>query len=350
MRLRLLMCAVLLSFASLSAAQQPATVIGRLLDPHGQRIENTGTLIHAKNTATGVDVTAAITDRGDFRLTGLLSGTYDLSVPITSAMYRSFTRKSVVIKSGENKIDVALEWGVNLGTIGDDPSQLARDMRARNKVVEGPTPRTPDGKVDFSGMWVYVPQGPIDIPVSYQPWAADVAKKLRSIGGDNRPDVYCLPFSALPFGAGSFPHKLVQTTTLLVDMAEFDTPGYRQIFLDDRPHPPKIWNPAWLGHSVGKWEGNDTLAIDTVGFNEMAGGVGVHTEKLHVIERLMRPDFSHLNVDMTIDDPGAYTKPWTRSVRFQLAPNEEILEFICAENNKDLLHLHEGTKGFRHRP
>jgi hypothetical protein len=275
-----------------------------------------------------------------------------VSVPIASAMYVSFTQKGVALKAGDNKFDVHLEWGVNLGTIGDDQTQLARDMRARNKVADGPTPRMPDGKVDFSGMWVFIaePPGAPPEPIPYQPWAADVAKEVAKIGGDNRPDVYCLPFSALPLGAAQFPHKLVQTKTLLVDMAEFDTPGYRQIFLDARPHPPKIWNPAWLGHSVGKWEGNDALVIDTVGFNEMAGGVGVHTEKLHTMERLTRPDLAHLNVDITIEDPGAYTKPWHRGAKFQLAPNEEILEFICAENNKDLLHLHEGTKGYRHRP
>jgi hypothetical protein len=207
----------------------------------------------------------------------------------------------------------------------------------------------PDGKVDFGGMWVRIADQTLPSPFPYQPWAAEVDKKLKELGGDNRPDVYCLPFSVLPFDAAWFPHKLVQTKGLLIDMAEFDTPGYRQIFLDNRPHPPEVWNPSWLGHSVGRWEG-DTLAIDTVGFNEMAGGVGVHTEQLHVVERLKRPDLAHMTVDMTIEDPGAYTKPWTKSVSFQLAPNEEVLEFICAENNKDPLHLHDGTKGYRHRP
>jgi len=150
---------------------------------------------------------------------------------------------------------------------------------------------------------------------------------------------FCLPFSALPFNASAFPHKIVQTPTIVVDIAEFDTPGYRQIFLDGRPHPGAArWNPAWLGHSIGKWDG-DTLVVDTVGFNEMAAGVGVHTEKLHVVERISRPDVGHLTIDMTVEDEGAYIRPWNLKVCYQLAPEEEILEFICAENNKDVEHL-----------
>jgi hypothetical protein len=351
MKLRILGVLVVLSFA-VASAQQPATVTGRLVDPHNMVIENTGTSVHLKD-ASGKDYSAPVADNGSYRLTGVPAGTYDLTVPIISAMYNFLNKKGVVIKAGENKMDIHLEWGVNLGTIGDDPTQLANDMRARNPVMKGTTPRTPEGKVDFSGMWVSDSQrtgtGPMQA-VPYQPWAAEVDEKLKKLGGDNRPDVYCLPFSALPFDAAWFPHKLVQTKTLLVDMAEFDTPGYRQVFIDDRPHPPKVWNPSWLGHSVGKWEGNDTLVIDTVGFNEMAGGVGVHTEKLHVIEKLTRPDLSHLNIEMIVEDSGALTKSWSKTAHFQLAPNEEILEFICAENNKDLLHLHEGTKGYRHRP
>src|SRR4029077_20079314 len=96
--------------------------------------------------------------------------------------------------------------------------------------------------------------------------------------------------------------KVVQTPSLIVQMSEFDTPGYRQIFLDGRPHPnPKQWNPSWAGHSTGKWEG-DTLVVDTVGFNELAGGVSIHTEKLHIIERIQRPDLGHLHVDTTVED------------------------------------------------
>jgi hypothetical protein len=85
------------------------------------------------------------------------------------------------------------------------------------------------------------------------------------------------------------------------------------------------------------------------GFNEMASGLGVHTEKLHVTERIRRPDLGHLEVDYTVDDPDAYTQSWTRNVRMVLAPQEEILEFICAENNKDPQHF-GGLRYFVHRP
>jgi hypothetical protein len=340
-----------------SAQQTTAVLTGRLVDPNGAVVTNTAATISAKNTASGAQFTGEVLANGTFLLKSLPPGTYDVTANFRSAMYSTSTQKGVALKAGETKIDLRVEWGVNLGTIGDDPATLANDMRARNKVKEGQTPRMPDGKVDFNGMWVRIvdPPGPPN-PFPYTPWAAEIDKKLREMPGraGMTTQAFCLPFSALPFNASSFPHKLVQTPRLLIDIAEFDTPGYRQIFLDNRPHPPKEWNPAWMGHSVGKWDG-DSLVVDTVGFNEMAAGVGVHTEQLHVIERLSRPDLSHLVIDMTVEDPIAYTKPWKLTVRYQLAPDEEIMEFICAENNKDPLHFvdKDGNKTllhYTHRP
>jgi hypothetical protein len=332
------------------SAQQPAsaTFRGRLVDPNGEPVGNTGSSITAKNTATGAEFSAAIAANGDFLVTSIPPGTYDVSVPIRSAMYRSYSQKSVALKAGENKIDLHIEWAINLGTIGDDPFTLANDIRARNPVQPGPAPRLANGKPDLNGLWIRVvePPGPPN-PYPYQAWAADVQKKLQARpGGVTLPHVYCLPFTAIPFDL-YFLQKIVQTPQLIVTLAEFDTPGYRQIFLDGRPHP-KTWNPAWLGHSVGRWEG-DTLVVDTVGFNEAASGVGVHSEKLHVVERIQRPDKSHLTVSMTLDDADAWTKPWTTTAKWQLAPNEEILEFICAENNVDPSHLATPLK-YSHRP
>jgi hypothetical protein len=322
-----------------------------VLNLSGEAVQNTATSIHAKNTATGADFSAPVTKDGDFRLAGLPPGTYDISVPMRPARYMSYSQKAVALHDGENKVDIRLRWGSSLGTVADDPGGLAWDMRNRSKVKDGPAPRMADGKVDFSGMWTRFsdPPGQTSAPNPFplQPWAADIQKKLDALGGDRRPNVYCLPSSAMPFNAPWFPQKLIQTSKVLVQLTEFETPGYRQIFLDDRPHPPKVWNPAWLGHSVGKWDG-DTLVVDTVGFNEMAGGVGVHTEQLHVIERLRRPDFAHMTADITVEDAGAYTKPWHTTVDFQLTPDEEILEFVCAENNKAPGHFTD--LGYKHRP
>ena len=117
-------------------------------------------------------------------------------------------------------------------------------------------------------------------------------------------------------------------------------PTTRQIFLDGRAHPADP-NPTWQGHSIGRWEG-DTLVIDTTGYNDKSwlslSGIP-HTEKLHTVERIRRPDYGHIEVEITMDDSGAFTAPWKRTFSATLAPpDEEIMEFICAENNRDANH------------
>jgi hypothetical protein len=332
------------------AQQAPGTLTGRIIDPNKNPLTGfTGATIHMKNTATEKDYFANIAQDATFSLTGLPPGTYDLTVPLVGAMYRTYTQKSVTLFAGQTlRMEVPIEWGINLGTVGDDPDMLAKDMERRAKDVSGPAPRTSDGKIDFTGLWVPVrsPRPPNRFPLNA--WAADIQKKLAA-----RPNAsyqqnaasYCLPQSAIPVTL-PFPYKFVQTPTVLVHLVEFMTPGYRQIFLDGRPHPTE-WNPAWMGHSVGHWEG-DTLVIDTVGFNEITPGFGIHTEKLHVVERMRRPDKGHLEVEITAEDPDAYTKPWTTTIYGALAPQEEILEFVCPENNKDPLHF--GGLGWQARP
>jgi hypothetical protein len=108
----------------------------------------------------------------------------------------------------------------------------------------------------------------------------------------------------------------------------------RQVFLDGRRHPADP-SPTWLGHSIGTWD-HDTLVVDTIGFNDKGwlDNTGrPQTERLHVVERYRRPDLGHLEVEITIDDPGAYTRPWKIRRSLQLAPGEEIQEYICNENH-----------------
>jgi hypothetical protein len=128
--------------------------------------------------------------------------------------------------------------------------------------------------------------------------------------------------------------KFIQTPALVVVLVEYNVPGVRQIFLDGRPHPSNL-QPSWQGHSIGRWE-NDTLVVDTIGFNDKGwiDGSRPQTEQLHVIERFRRIDLGHMELEITIDDPGAYTKPWKMRRRLQLAPGEEIMEYVCNENNK----------------
>lgn len=337
-----LVCAA--GFAAMALAQQTGSVGGRLQDPNGNPVTGTEGSVHMVNTATQKEFTTPISPKGDFQLSGLPAGTYDLMVPMACCMYGTYSQTGVVVQAGQAlTMDLHLPWNINLGTIGDDPVMLMNDMRAKAKNIEGPTPRMPDGKVDFTGMWAQVtdPKAPLQgAPIPLKPWAAEIQKKILEKAKANpnilNPAAFCLPQSALQI-ALPFQFKLIQTPTEIVHLTEFQTPGYRQIFLDGRGHP-KDWNPSWVGHSIGKWEG-DTLVVDSTGFNEQTAGLGVHTEKVHVVERFQRPDKAHLQVDITVDDPDAYTGPWKRTVRATLVPQEEILEFVCAENNKDPLHF-----------
>ena len=207
----------------------------------------------------------------------------------------------------------------------------------------GATPRAKDGKPDFSGVWgpdrnfIYDISSALkkgeSLPI--QPWAADLAKKRLS---KDDPEANCLP-TGVPRLA-PYPWKIVQTPTLMVFLFEGNIHSYRQIFLDGRSHP-KDADPTWYGDSIGHWEG-DTLVVDTVGFNDrfwfdFAGHP--HTEKLHITERYRRPDLGHLENEVTIDDPGAYSKPFTMYGKFPLQTNTEIMEYVCNENNQDVQHI-----------
>jgi hypothetical protein len=114
---------------------------------------------------------------------------------------------------------------------------------------------------------------------------------------------------------------------------------YRQLFTDGRGFPQER-NPTWLGYSLAKWDG-ETLVVDTVGFHDQTwlNDAGYpHTDALHVTERFRRRDFGHLDIQITIDDPKAYTRPWGFTVPFNLLPDTELIEFIC-DNEKDAAHL-----------
>jgi hypothetical protein len=114
---------------------------------------------------------------------------------------------------------------------------------------------------------------------------------------------------------------------------------YRQVFTDGRSFPPEM-QPTWLGYSIGKWEG-DTFVVDTHGFNDQSwldDGGHPHSDAYHSIERFHRRDFGHLDMEITIDDPKAYTKPWKATVRFEFFPDMELMESVC-ENEQDFKHM-----------
>ena len=204
------------------------------------------------------------------------------------------------------------------------------------------TPKAADGKPDLSGIWTPDRTFIYDISTSLakgeelplQPWAAKLAKERMS---KDDPEANCLP-AGVPRMA-PYPWKIVQTPTLIVFLFEGNIHTYRQVFLDGREHP-KDPNPSWSGDSIGKWEG-DTLVVDSVGFNDKFWfdfAAHPHTEKLHVVERYRRPDSAHLDYDVTIEDPGAYTRPFTMHGHSAFETGE-LMEYVCNENNQDVSHI-----------
>ena len=209
----------------------------------------------------------------------------------------------------------------------------------------GPVPRLADGKPDLSGPWApnalrinnNADSIVKDIPM--QPWVADLLKQRRARIGKDDPEGFCLPPGVPRSNTTPFPFRIVQSPAYIVIIYEGGAHVWRQIFMDGRPHP-KDPNPTWLGDSIGRWDG-DTLVVDTVGFNGKswidAAGLAT-TESLHVIERIRRIDRGHLEIEHTIDDPQAYTKPWKFTIQPMLLDGE-LMEYICQENNKDLQHM-----------
>jgi hypothetical protein len=205
---------------------------------------------------------------------------------------------------------------------------------------KGPTPHLPDGKVDFSGVWLPGTFGFASTgQVTLQPWADTLLKQRRANLSKDDPESFCLP-SGVPRLA-PYPYKIVQTPGLLVILFEGNTHSYRQIFMDGRGHADDM-EPTWMGDSIAKWEGNDTIVVDTVGFNDRTwlNGQGLpHSDQLHVIERYRRPDLGHLEIEITMEDPKAFTKPTTFKRTHMLTQTWEIHEYVCNENPIDTPHI-----------
>jgi hypothetical protein len=192
------------------------------------------------------------------------------------------------------------------------------------------------GHPDLSGLWTFLPAGGgiAELKDSdIQPWALALRRERSQNYLKDGPSIQCLPVGFIVAGLVKF----VQTPGLLVILAE--DLEYRQVFLDGRALP-KDPNPAFMGYSVGHWEG-DTLVVESTGYNERAwlGGGYPHTERMKMIERFTRPDFGHLNLEMTISDPEIYARPFTTRLAATYTADTELLEYVCGENERDRVHL-----------
>jgi hypothetical protein len=239
--------------------------------------------------------------------------------------------------------------------------------------LDGPPPRTPEGKPDLSGIWQLgfggggggrgraagapapspFSQGPPvsqffevagrGTPLPIQPWAAELKKKRMADNSKDNPDVWCLPIGLMQYHNHPQPRQIVQTKNLTLIAYEANY-GLRYIYTDGRPAPDNDPTPWWFGYSRGSWDG-DTLVVETTNFlgEERAGWLDVngspYTDALKMTERFRRPTFGTMEIDITIDDAKAYTKPFTVRVNHRLMVDQEMIEFICNENEKSTHHI-----------
>jgi hypothetical protein len=226
--------------------------------------------------------------------------------------------------------------------------------------LDAPTPRTPDGKPDLSGLWQTIRTGSgqvivgADVPpllrtsqfwnigagldgdLPLRPWASELRNTRIADHSKDNPDAHCLPIGLTQLHNHPQPRKMVQTPSVLLILYEANG-GIRQIFTDGRPLPTNDPQPWWYGYSIGKWDG-DTLVVETSGFRDDVwldvNGAPL-TSAGKMTERFRRLDYGTLEIEVTVDDPKAYTKPWTAvKIRQRLMPDDELIEFVCAENEK----------------
>jgi hypothetical protein len=230
--------------------------------------------------------------------------------------------------------------------------------------MTAPTPRTADGHPDLSGMWGWetranclghcndtqISREFINIAATlqgkppYQPWAAELVKKRSGDQGSD-PNVHCFPRGSLRILTDDYYKRFFQTPDRMIILTERNM-QYRQIMTDGRPFP-KDPNPTWNGYSVGKWEG-DTLVVTTTGFRDdiwLDASGNPLTSAGKTIEKFRRPNYGSLEVEMTIDDPKAYTKPWTVTIKQPLILDSELIDYFCLENERDFVHMKEFKPG-----
>ena len=221
--------------------------------------------------------------------------------------------------------------------------------------LSAPVPKAADGKPDLTGLWqktrtpgqrvTTLAMGPnledFMRPGEKIPPLLPAAEALHQQRMANfmkdRPSARCLPHGIPDQMLIGVPLKIVQNPGVTYILYE-EFARFRQIFTDGRG-PAPVSNPAWLGYSIGRWDG-DWFVVDTRGFNDKSwldDSGRPHTEALHTIEKFRRPDFGHLNVEITIDDPQAYTKPWSFPMEFRFLADTDFIEDVC-DNEKDSSH------------
>src|SRR5579864_278818 len=233
-------------------------------------------------------------------------------------------------------------------SVAQSPAQGA----AKTAKATPPVPRTADGKPDLNGVWqpgsdkpgtweeanqgVGVPEPRSRPPVTrggpppYQPWAAQKVADSLKLRRADEPVARCIPQLDMP-GISLYPIQFVQNAQMIVILIE-PRHNFRLIPLNAK-HPDDL-DPAYVGDSVGHWEG-DTLVVDVTGFKEQMSGVSIHSDALHIVERFTRSDYNTINYEALVEDPKALTKPYTITSKIMLRPGTRLQEYVCEENNQD---------------
>ncbi len=243
--------------------------------------------------------------------------------------------------------------------------------------LTAPAPRTADGKPDLTGIWEFVPirqaqpgaAPPVPPPpnqtasqglgpgptgpnqffnigstvpggLPFTPWAADLRNQRKSANNKDNPDAHCLPLGLMQLHTHPQPRKIIQTPGVIAILYEAQA-GVRQIFMDGRPLPRNNPQPWWYGYSVGRWDG-ETLVVESNGFRDdvwldVEGSPLTGAAKM--TERFRRVNFGNLEIEVTVEDPKAYTKPWTVKIHQRIMVDTDLIEFVCGENEQDAQHL-----------
>ena len=233
--------------------------------------------------------------------------------------------------------------------------------------MTAPTPRGGDGKPNLEGVWEITRNPNAPAPAGgrgrgaagqgggspfgnignsmpgnaapYQPWAADLVKRRTADNSKDNPDAHCLPMGIAQLNAHLYPRKIVQTQTQVLLIYEASGTTIREVFMDGRSLPKaEDVEPWYNGYSVGRWDG-DTLVIETTGFTDdqwLDVRGSPLTSAARITERFRRPNFGTLELEETIDDPKAYTQPFTAKVFYRFSPDTQLIEFVCVD--KDAQH------------
>ncbi len=283
-------------------------------------------------------------------------------------------------------VPIAAQWP----SIPD--AKVPRDSKGEVR-GDAPAPRTPDGKPDFSGLWMHADSGPpggrgggggqqggpgtfrleaptprfpydpngppvasfneaganMDGGLPFTQWARDIKKKRTDLQARDNPDANCLPMGFLQFHLQPQPRRIMNVSSPKMLLIEYEgNSGLRHIYMDGRKLPPQGEpQPWWYGYSVGHWDG-DTLIVET---NNMRGAEdsrndgwldvngSPYSEQAKFTEKIRRPTYDHLQIDLTVEDPKAYTKPWTVRVDQRLTVDQDLIEFECNENQQFTRHV-----------